>query len=397
MSVSPTMSSEPAVLSVPRSSSSVPAHGANPSAPVETVKKAEVTQLTGLRALAAWSVVLFHSGYMLQPLSNSIFRLTRAGYLGVDVFFVLSGFVIAYNYMDGSRRSGGKGWREFFWMRFARLYPVHLFTLLVSLLLYLTVRMAALHTVKDFSGWTARTFIANVFMVHAWLPHPHDSWNNASWSISCEWFAYLLFPLIVYAGVRRISPRMGLVIASLAATAPALILWIKNDVPFFNLIEVSFEFAAGCLIYVSFKSLRGNTAVRYAAGGLVLAGTLMLMALHDLKIGVGARWAVSLFPLLVMYIAVSTGVVRRILCSRLLVYWGKASYSLYMTHNLTLWSLKYFLPNHDSVADAARYVIYLLTIAVVAMLTYHFVEEPARKALRAVITRSGTAAVPVLT
>lgn len=361
------------------------------------MKKVEITQLTGLRALAAWWVVLFHSGYMLLPLSRSLFRLTRTGYLGVDVFFVLSGFVIAYNYMDSTTRRGWERWREFFCMRFARLYPVHVFTLLISLLLYLSVRMAALHTGKDFSGWTVKSFAENVFMVHAWVPHPQDSWNNASWSVSSEWFAYLVFPLIVFAGIRRIPSRLCLVSAILAATAPAVIAWAYSDVSFFCLIEVLFEFAAGCMVYVSFKKLTNHSTVRNTAGGLVLAGAVAWLALNAFEIPVGARWTVSLFPLLVIYLAISTGIVRRIMCSRLFVYWGKVSYSLYMTHNITLWLLKYSLPEHHDLADIARYGIYLLAIAGVAALTYHVVEEPARKWLRAVIARSETAAVPVLT
>lgn len=361
------------------------------------MKRPEVTQLTGLRAVAAWWVVSFHSGYMLQPLSNTLFRFTRAGYLGVDVFFVLSGFVIAYNYMDGSARQGWQRWREFFSMRFARLYPVHLFTLLVSLSFYLTVKLSLVHTGKDFSGWTGRSFVENLFMVHAWVPYVHDSWNNASWSISSEWFAYLLFPLIVYAGISRIPARFSLIAATLVATVPAGILFAYSDVPFFCLIEVFFEFAAGCIIYVSFKRLRDHAAIRSIAGGCLLAGTALWVVLNASKIGLGERWAISLFPLLVMYLAVSTGIVRQVMCSRPFVYWGKVSYSLYMTHNVTLWLLKYLLPNHNNRTDIARYGIYIVAIAGVAALTYHVVEEPARKWLRRVIARSEAASVPVLT
>lgn len=359
------------------------------------MKKTEVTQLTGLRAIAAWWVVSFHSGYMLEPLSSRLFRFTRGGYLGVDVFFVLSGFVIAYNYMENPLRKGWERWREFYWMRFARLYPVHVFTLLVSLMFFLATKVAVLHTRKDFSGWTGGSFVANIFMVHAWFPHVHDSWNNASWSVSSEWFAYLLFPLIVYVGVSRMSPRFGVIAATLAATVPAVIGFTYNNVPFFPLIEVLFEFAAGCMIYVSFNGLKDHAALRSIAGGCLLVGIVAWVVLNASTLVIWERWMVSLFPLLVMYLAVSTGIVRRVMCSRPLVYWGKVSYSLYMTHNVTLWVLKYLLPEHHNRMDAGRFGIYVVAMASVAALTYHFVEEPARKWLRAFGSKLTAAPEPV--
>src|SRR5512135_599191 len=92
----------------------------------------DIPSLTGLRAFAAWWVVFFHCSFLLPAALPKVYWFARLGYLGVDLFFVLSGFIISYNYWDKLASFSVKAYREFLWLRLARLYPVHLFTLLVS-------------------------------------------------------------------------------------------------------------------------------------------------------------------------------------------------------------------------------------------------------------------------
>jgi peptidoglycan/LPS O-acetylase OafA/YrhL len=147
-------------------------------------RRPELLPLTGIRAFAAWWVVLFHVAYILPSLSPALYWLARLGFLGVDLFFVLSGFIISYNYWHRFSTFSLPMYRSFLRARLARLYPVHIFTLIVSALLLLIIRVSGRATVKDFSTWTQGNFLANVAMVHAWRPHFVESWNNASWSVS---------------------------------------------------------------------------------------------------------------------------------------------------------------------------------------------------------------------
>lgn len=105
----------------------------------------------------------------------------------------------------------------------------------------------------------------------------------------------------------------SLLFATAAAAIPAATLCIFNDVPFGCLVEVLCEFTAGCMIYVSFKGLWNRDPVRIIAGVCALAGILIWAGLNIGGIAIGARWTVALFPMLVMFVAISTGIIPRVL------------------------------------------------------------------------------------
>ena len=115
--------------------------------------------------------------------------------MAVPGFFVLQrGFVLAHNYADHFSNLQIRSVLIFLGRRLVRIYPVHLMTLLSVLVMvlvagHLDYQLAA-------NGYTLQTFVENLFLVHYWLPSFTLSWNFPSWSISAEWFAYLLFPLI---------------------------------------------------------------------------------------------------------------------------------------------------------------------------------------------------------
>ena len=130
----------------------------------------------------------------------------QAGYVGVDLFFVLSGFVIADNY-----RHFFEPWdRDKYWrfqlVRLGRIYPVH------SVMLLATVGIVAVATAAGYQRTTAGvdyslgSFFANVLLVQAW-GFPQYSWNWVAWTISAEWFAYLLFPFAAYSVFSHLTAR----------------------------------------------------------------------------------------------------------------------------------------------------------------------------------------------
>lgn len=157
----------------------------------------EIVPLTGLRGLAAWWVVFYHFKEYLQPLvPGFVSAFLAKGYLAVDLFFVLSGFVLFLNYRNSfsSDRSGAV--RTFLRKRIARVYPLHLLMCVVFLVNPLAIAYFA-PGVPLGARYTPDSFVASLLMVHNWGFFDGLVWNVPSWSISTEWFAYLLFPGMV--------------------------------------------------------------------------------------------------------------------------------------------------------------------------------------------------------
>src|SRR5437899_2287510 len=145
--------------------------------------------LDGWRGVCASLVVLFHfHGH--SPIYSS--GLVRGSYLFVDFFFVLSGFVIAYNY---ARRLGDwPGVKRFLILRCGRVYPLHLF-MLMCFVAYETLRLA--EKPDAFTGPNSpAAVVSNVLLLQSMGVHDHLTWNGPSWSISTEWWTYVVFALV---------------------------------------------------------------------------------------------------------------------------------------------------------------------------------------------------------
>ncbi|MEM7478835.1 MAG: acyltransferase [Planctomycetota bacterium] len=154
----------------------------------------EIVPLTSLRFFAAFFVYAFHVRAFVYPEIDELTGFISYGYIWVDFFFLLSGFVLAYNY---SQRLSSKSLLKFFVARIARIYPVHIVTLLLSVLLFVFAFFLGI-SYKSESADLA-TIPAQLMLVHAWGFFDHKSLNEPSWSISAEWFAYLFFPVALFS------------------------------------------------------------------------------------------------------------------------------------------------------------------------------------------------------
>ena len=163
----------------------------------------QLASLTPLRGIAALWVVIFHFCWYFPAVHPE--RYTGAvykGYLAVDMFFVLSGFVITHVYKGGfAHRVTGRCYRDFLKARVARIYPLHI-TVLLLFVATATVERAASYALKGsfepiplLGERSLGGFFANVVMLQG-LWARELSWNDPSWSISLEFLAYLLFPLL---------------------------------------------------------------------------------------------------------------------------------------------------------------------------------------------------------
>jgi len=343
--------------------------------------------------------------------------------LGVDLFFALSGFILCHRYLaEMGPRLDRHRIASFFALRFARLYPVHLFMILV-----VALYAVALHVRRGDSldrsdlGW--RSLTENLLLVHAWWNQP-ASWNGPSWSISLEWLAYLFFPFIVML-VWRIGSRgrsQGGIALFVVGYLPLVlqstgILELKSPGlglgPGLYLLRILGGFVGGCAVFLLARAwdAQGHTANRRFVA-VALASTWMLLVavvfwfardsgqvttaltVEDYTDFPRELWAAT--PLLAVIVGLTSLPTNRVgvLGSRYMVIGGLFSYSLYMTHAFVL---EFFgawyggggwLAGKVGISELPWYgtTIYLglvLGIAfLVAYFVWKFVEEPSRRALR---------------
>ena len=212
----------------------------------------QLAALTSLRFFAAYWVVLHHLDDGLRPNIDAYTGLLRKGYLAVDVFFILSGFILSHVYWaDGV--SGRLDYWNFLSKRLARIYPMHITTMA---LMGLLVGIGAVTGLPVDATAHADAVAANLLLIHAWGTTTGLSWNAVSWSISAEWFAYLLFPVMLAVALRfRARPLalVGLAIGWLLVQGS----WYGKigGVGLFHLkgnyaiLRIAPEFCLGCALY----------------------------------------------------------------------------------------------------------------------------------------------------
>ena len=176
-----------------------------------------VPALTGVRALAALLVLGLHADQNIPAGAVVILPFLARGYLGVDFFFVLSGFIITHVYLTSLAAPTRSAVRIFLWHRFIRLYPVHV-TVLLTLVLLIWLARANHIPLNNPDEWRETSILWHLALLHAWGVVPKPGWNAPSWSISAEWFAYLLFPLLAPA-LMFVRDRLTAILIALAALA----------------------------------------------------------------------------------------------------------------------------------------------------------------------------------
>ncbi|QCG95597.1 acyltransferase [Azospirillum sp. TSA2s] len=295
--------------------------------------------LTPLRGIAALWVVLYHYSFQYFPNlhPDSYTHLVQKGYLAVDLFFMLSGFVLTHVYHDTFSRSVGDKYWSFLRARIARLYPLHLAVLLLFVATALAVRTVEYAATGSFPAIPLKgaesiwALVANLFMLQG-LYASVLSWNYPAWSISLEFMAYLVFPFAL-PWVWRSNGRTQALMAAGALATLCLLAWATQD----NLnqwdgpqtlLRCLPEFLLGTLLYSAFRS---GLAASLLSSDLTMAGIVLaiLLLLHS---GGPDLLAVPLFALLILAAVANRGRAAGVLNVRPLVWLGDVSYSLYLIH-----------------------------------------------------------------
>ncbi len=379
-----------------------------------------IRALTGVRFFAALWVVVYHStrhnSELIRahhPQALDLFGpLTGAGYRGVDLFFMLSGFVLALNYTDklGGRLRLRPSLR-FLWLRLARIWPLYMLVLVVGGALRLMR-----HELWNSAGAGALTwenFVRQTLMVQMWFPPEKGSisWVGPAWSLSAEWLAYVLFPVVVLAvarAQRNLRARGLLVLAGLAMMPLVVGVAVGGDLGGKSwILRILCEFVTGMLLCAAASRLRLTSRARRLAGtGAIL--TVVAVVAHPYigrAVDVPGWWSgtiVLLFVPLVFFLGIGTGPLHDLLATRALVLGGAISYALYLVHSPMLYlyrDVTRFTSFH--LDPLPRYYGELLLIPVMvltAWLLYRFFEEPARMAMRRMLeipfARAATSPVP---
>ena len=350
--------------------------------------------LTGLRAFAAAWVVLYHfrdDVKRLFPRSEPAWPFLDSGYVGVDIFFILSGFIIAYTYLNQFQTVRPKSYGRFLWLRLARLYPVHLFTLAIFTLIVIPghVQDARLAEIGDVLRLD--DFWRQLLLAHAWGSTGNHAFNYPAWSISVEWLAYLVFPiaaLILGRFRSRAAILGGLVAAVVFNIAAFRIIDAAGKTGEIIWLRIAGEFAAGCFLFLLWRrGWAGTVPWAIATPVLVLASIAATVKLETQYGEIAPVLAAPLYGLAILGLAYQRDAVAWLMALRPLVYLGEASYSLYMTHAIVQRYVWEYIPSTDYVADslavrAFLLVSYALLLTGMAVLTYELVEQPSRNLMR---------------
>jgi peptidoglycan/LPS O-acetylase OafA/YrhL len=338
-----------------------------------------IRPLTSLRFFAALWVVLFH--YWPKLDGPAMPAIIERGYLGVELFFTLSGFILCHVYL---RRfgEGGFAYGSFLWNRLARVYPLHIACLVGIGALALAAGALGFGVDQNILAWNALP--ANLLLVHAWGFAPVAGWNHPSWSISAEWFAYLSFPAFAtVAWALRNRPRL---FAGLALGVIAVLYPLFEAVAGFPLTRATIAWGAlrivpcfflGCAMH---SLWRAEAAPGRAApwGALIFGAGVLLAA----QAGAPDAAIVMGFGGLILYLASLAQTGSRFGTQPAFVYLGEISYSVYMI--CVPWMIVFVnaaakvLNVPDERLPLPVWLFLLVAVIPLSAASYHLIEKPAR-------------------
>jgi len=335
--------------------------------------------LTGIRFFAAFYVVLTHSLPWIKsraslPLPAAIFL--GNGYLAVCLFFLLSGFILSYTYSELAPGVGNciKFWKA----RFARIYPVYLFSLLLALPF-------------QFHTLTLKSTLAVLLMVQTWNPlHPglSGAWNYPAWSLSIEAFFYLCFPFIQ----TRIAPMSrraiqilvaGTLLVCILCHTPTQGLGIWNPSSFapvpipLPIVRIP-EFLLGMLM--------GNYFVRFGcvARRPYLALLAILASILSLSITAGPWVSIAILPFAVLLysLASSRDAITTFFSNPVMFLLGGASYSVYLLQLPVRDWVRILFSHTTRSLNQLNAPLTPVILVLFSILVFRYLEEPLRKTLR---------------
>jgi peptidoglycan/LPS O-acetylase OafA/YrhL len=356
-----------------------------------------IGELESIRGIAALLIVMFHApGWNTGKEHVGIFQ---NGYLMVDLFFVLSGFVIYKAY--SAHLSTGAAVGRFQFLRWGRLYPVHLF----FLLFFLVTLAIPWEDMKV-------AFIQQLFLVQAIGPTGNAaSFNYPAWSISAEFYTYLLFALIAW-GAAKVTSHQKKALALVIYSAIGLLAWYSlfaNELyGFRDLLRCFAGFFIGTMTAALADRVKWCWPTWIAPTCFIAIG-IFLELKHNKNLFYDPFIFILTAVLILALVFSNTGWFKKLLLTRPLLWLGEISYSLYMAQVACIFICEGVLRGlHKHVAlfgkmeealgirlaypvtfndGLIKYGFFIVVLLVVSSLSYYLLERPCREASRRWINR----------
>ncbi len=345
----------------------------------------ELRALTGVRGIAAWFVVFYHIRLSIAGLPIGLRDIFAKGYLAVDFFFLLSGFVIWLTWSGRIRTGGmngdGASIPRFLQKRIARIWPLHLVTLGGAVALALVLRA----TGRSDPQFVFPELPLHILLLQNWGFTRHLAWNDPAWSISAELGAYLLFPVLVIAVDWRRLPSLALLAIAvalliglhLAMGAPTL----GTDIPRYGLLRCLVEFTTGSIVCALWLRWRGTRASLYGAVAiLVLVALWSIDAPETLVVP-------ALFAVALLLLALTAGQDHNPLETGLIHYLGEISYATYLSHFILWKAFKLAFISDATAVSPPKIALYLAMVLLSSIALYHLIERPAQRWLNRLPSR----------
>jgi peptidoglycan/LPS O-acetylase OafA/YrhL len=318
-------------------------------------------------------------------------------YLMVDLFFIMSGFLIMHVYKEQfAEKVSAAAFKKFIVARFARVYPLHLFTLLVLVGMYLLQRG------NQGSFCDPHAIASHIFLLHSFPLNNELTWNIPSWSISAEWWSYILFPalcLLIFKNKKISVPVLLLVVVA----CYILLLYFvpRNDIaPGGNRqnLDITYDygflrsiagFMTGMLLYL----LYSVDKVKKVFSRDIFCALFAILIIAELHAGLPDIVFVPGFCILILLLTCNTGKITGVFNNKALNFLGDISYSVYLLHFLLIifvvkaayklgfrFDFQTGLPFFKGAMLCIGYVVVLLILSTIS---YRFLEKPCRKYINA--------------
>lgn len=367
-----------------------------------------------MRGLCACMIVFFHfnstvySHFQLVPLFNNAF-------VFVDFFFVLSGFVITASYEEKLLK--GMPLKDYIYLRFGRIYPLHFFMLLLFIALE-AMKIVMRAETPAFSGdYSLAHLLQSFLLIQSLGFFDHSSWNPPSWSISVEFYTYIAYAFILYVFKRK----LWMAVLPVLVLSPIFFLLIdKQNISItddYGLIRCFYGFSVGILAHKIFCLFQKQTIpfVQIHEGLIFIATILFVSLLGATQL---SFLAPPLFGVFVIIFAFEQGFVSRVLKCKLFLILGSLSYSIYLTHQFIqnvfyngakvlqrFWEPIIF--NTLTVKDTGQPLLALerwqgdiiqlvgfVSVILFSIMTYKFLESPANRWVRRMVQKKERTNVP---
>jgi peptidoglycan/LPS O-acetylase OafA/YrhL len=341
-----------------------------------------IEQLTFTRFLAALIIVVFHYGLDIPPFTQPSISFLFSN-IGISYFFVLSGFVMVIAYGKSGKEIA---YFNYYRNRFARVYPVYLFALLLSMLTM---------WICNFSiTWDAVTM--NLFILQSWFPKYPMLINRTGWTLSVEVLFYFSFPLLynkLYLKFRLIPIAIGILsfwllsqlLSSYLISFPFLIKENSTShhliyyFPLMHLNQFLIGNLFGIILFHTYERFQRNWDILLI---IMLAGLAALLKFYIPHANYHNGFLALLFAFIILIISLNTGYITKINNNKISIFLGEISFGMYILqvpiHDAFYKSTKPFYYNHPF----WFFYLYVITLILISAISYKYAETPLRKLLK---------------